>query len=181
MLEAEARELHGYLSDSRETARQYLKNNDLESARSEDSYAMSLERDLETKLIELQNAGGIPTRENAFTQEKAQFLGQYADQLHRPSWLGVIDGQGRPANNLQAIAYAHERAKALGFEEDSPGYFEAMRVLAPQGEGTSVVSGDEALAITRNSKYGRDLDARTFNKGVHELHRRKAAGDYKDG
>src|SRR5262249_52398177 len=156
----------------------YLKQGNTEGARICDEELMGLESDLQTKLLELQSLG-VGSKENQFTAEKQDFLSRYDDRLHQPHWSGLTDTNGPPAKNLEMIAAANERAKALGIEEDSPAYFKAIETWAPD-ENPVIKTGDEALEIIRNSKYGRSMTARQYNNGISRLYDLKAKGQYSD-
>jgi hypothetical protein len=120
-----------------------------------------------------------PQQQGQLTQAKAEYVTKHADQLLRPHWSGLKDASGRPFTNLEAISFAHDRAAAMGILEDSREYFEALDVVGPQGEPTTITTGDEALAMTRRGKHGQ-LSAREYNEQVRRLAWAKSRGDYRD-
>jgi hypothetical protein len=114
------------------------------------------------------------------TPAKAEYISRHATELHRPHWSGVRGADGRPATNADAMAYAHDRALQMGLREDSPEYFAAIDVVAPQSEthcrrptkrrGSAALMGEPTIGkcagfitsvpkayveINRGSSYGR--------------------------
>jgi hypothetical protein len=156
-LEAEARDIHEYLAETRETALDYLKNNDLESARFSDENAIALENELNTKLIELQNAGGIPASQS---EAKREWLARRPDLINQQT--------------IQAAGAAHHYiTQAMGVRDDSREYYELMgHAVEPAAYQPTPTPDDICRELNLNPK--------TYNKNVHELQRRKAAGDYRD-
>jgi hypothetical protein len=135
-----------------------LRAGDTEGARANDEWLMELESNYQTHVLELQS---MQPQGNQLTEAKLQYVAKHADQLQRPHWSGVMGVDGRMATNLDALAYGHDRALALGLREDSPEYFAAIDALAPQSE-SALPTPDEAARISGVS--GRD-----YNAGVRRL------------
>jgi hypothetical protein len=144
-------------------------------------YAKRLDRDIcEAEQRYLGLVRELQPQQQGLTQAKAEYVSRHGDQLLRPHWSGLRHQNGVPVTNLEAIAYGHDRAAQMGIPEDSPEYFQALDVLGPVGEPTTITSGDEALNLVRRSKYGKDLKAVDYNKQVRKLAAAKAGGNYRD-
>jgi hypothetical protein len=144
-------------------------------------YAKQLDRDIcEAERRYLQLAAELQPQQQGLTPAKQEYVAKHADQLLRPHWSGLRHQNGQPVSNLEAVAFGHDRAAQMGIPEDSDSYFEALDVLGPAAEPTVIQTGDEALALARQSKYGKDLKASEYNRQVRKLAAAKQAGSYRD-
>jgi hypothetical protein len=166
----EAEGLADAIHQNQQFAREAQERGDIDTAR----YYMSAIMEDEVKFQELALELQPPDQRNQMTPAKAEYLAKHADKLAKPHWSGL------GINNLGAIAYAHDRAAQMGIPEDSPEYFAALDVVGPQGDSTNITSGDEALSLVRQSKYGKDLTAKQYNANAKTLYQLKRKGMYRD-
>ena len=171
-LETEVNTLLADLEQSRELARDYLRNGDVESAKFEDEYIISKESDLQTLALELERYGGGRAQEAQLTPAEQQYLAQCGDSVLRPHWSGLRNPDGSPVIGLQALGFAHDYARAHNIPRDSKTAFEILEVVSPV-EKSPVPTPREVCEMT-------GIDGKTYNRGVRELHKRKAQGDYRD-
>ena len=144
-------------------------------------YAKRLDRDIcEAEQRYLGLVRELQPQQQGLTPAKQEYVAKHADQLLRPHWSGLRHQNGQPVSNLEAVAFGHDRAAQMGIPEDSDSYFEALDVLGPAAEPTVIQTGDEALALARQSKYGKDLKASEYNRQVRKLAAAKQAGSYRD-
>jgi hypothetical protein len=127
-----------------------------------DFYGSECER-LEREYHQLQQA-----QQPQLTPEQIDWLRPYAGEMHKPHWSGVTHPNGRPATNWDATLHAHQQAVANGHQPGSNAYFAFLDALSPREQDNTILSGDDALQMCRNSKYGADLEARTYNRNAVE-------------
>jgi hypothetical protein len=164
-LAQEAQQIAEGIKSEQDYARDCLRNGDTDGARYADERLMELESDYQSRVLELQS---MQPQQNQLTEAKVAYMQKHADQLNRPHWSGVMGADGRMATNLDALAYAHDRALQMGIPEDSPQYFEAINVLGPQGE-SALPTPDEVAASC-------GISGREYNAGVRRLISEKQRG-----
>src|SRR5262249_15858752 len=98
-----------------------------------------------------------------WSDKELEWLSQRRAQLERP---GAWDSMMKAANHLLAT----------GYQRDSEDLFRALDHHL--GLGVTENSPDQPLPPDEVVKMC-GIDAKTYNRGVDELMRRKAAGDYK--
>jgi hypothetical protein len=164
MMAKECEQIAEQIRETQQYAREALRSGDLETARNHDLYLQELETDYQSRALELQP----PQEAHQLTPAKQGYLNRFSDQeLNRQHWSGL------PISNRDALGYAHHRAVQLGYKEDSPEYFAAVSVVAPTADNPLITTGDEALSIIRNSKYGKDMTAKEYNKQARRIYEGK--------
>jgi hypothetical protein len=157
MLESEAQELTEQIVEGQSLAKEYLQRGDLESARIEDENVMALESDLQSRLLDLHTAGGGPPVTSA---AKQQWMARRQD---------IVGPQ-----NANALGAVHQHiTQTMQVPDDSREYFELMSHAAEPPGYQPLITPDEV-----GQTLG--VDAKTYNRNVRELQRRKSLGDYKD-
>ena len=148
------------LLDSISNEREYMKEcegrGDTDGVKYALENVMDYEQQANTAYVELQQLEPPQTSE-----AKAEWLARRQDLLNQKS-VELLGGAHR---------YVTER---MNITDDSPEYFELMgHVIEPGGDYQPTPTPDDICKSL-------NLDARTYNRGVRELYRRKAAGDYRD-
>ena len=167
----EARQETEIIRNLQEDRRAALARGDRESAK-------LFDKDLcEAEQRYLRLAAELQQQPQGLSAEKQDFVSKYSPEqlVGRPHWFGKSKYGDSPISGLDALAHAHEVAKALNIPDDSKEYFDLMQHAAPQTENAAIRTGDEALNLARQSKYGKDLKASEYNRQVRKLAAAKQA------
>jgi hypothetical protein len=117
---------------------------------------------------------------NQLLPQEVEHFAKYQSQWGQPHWSGLTDQTGRKLTNYEiGLMYGHDAAQQYG-ERGSAANIAALEVLGPVNPDTAIRTGDEALNLVRQSKYGRNLKASDYNKQVRRLAAAKAGGSYRD-
>jgi hypothetical protein len=158
----EAEELVTQINELRQGAREAYESGDKGTAQYYDEQLMTMEQDLQTKMLELER--NAPPQQLTATQ--TDLLNRHGGDLHKAHWSGMPG-----ANNFHAMEWADRYAKANGIDPNSQQYKDIIQVVTPEG-------GNE-LPTPNQICRDLNLDAKAYNRGVRQLQARKARGDYK--
>lgn len=173
----EQREQLKVIEDNYKTALEWrddaAESGDLEAWRDSDKWAEELESEY-AKLA--------PPPQSPYGPEDYKWVEQRKD-LMTP--INKLKLQQYEAVAIRAGIQPGTQAFRDGAEKYiSPGLFDEQNRLIPGTAGAIVPvghepmpTGDDAFQLTKNSKYGKDLTANEYNRGVRELQRRKANGE----
>jgi hypothetical protein len=125
---------------------------------------MELESDYQSRVLELQS---MQPQQGQLTQAKADYIAKHAEQLNQQHWSGIPG-----VSNLQALGYAHDRALQMRIPEESPEYWQAIDVLAPQT--TNELPTPDEIAKNCN------ISGRQYNDGVRKLWHERQTGKRRD-
>jgi hypothetical protein len=135
-----------------------------------DEQAENIEQEIQQIDISLME---MTPQGNQLTAQKLAYMAKHSEHLNRPHWSGALRADGRPASGLDVLAYGHDRAIAMGLEEESPAYWAALDVLAPTEGGSTIPSPDEAARIS-------GVDPRTYNNQVRRIISERRKGIRRD-
>jgi hypothetical protein len=155
--------------------------------------------DRQLEELEAEYSGLVPQQAPtpAYTDVEADTARQYSPQQYaQPSWIMQSKYDTGPrATNAQIVQSGAQYAQARFIQErqqrglqttpqdletfrNSPAYKEALEVFAPP-EANGLPTADSIVDdIRKTSKYGRDFDAKKYNREVRQMDKLNKRGEY---
>lgn len=144
--------------------------------------ALALMREANAKARQMNDLQARLPQAPAFTGEELDWMGRRPDIVGDPRFQQTASFYHDWVTKQMGVPRFLPGAGEDGLPRNNPQYIELMqKALEPANYSPPVASPDELIqTIRETSKYGKDLTAREYNRGVEYLISEKRKGRYSD-